>query len=87
MTPQLEQPVAESTGNPQIDQLQAYADTILKDAIAVQNLIKTAKTQAKRNFYNKKMDKLRKDLRRLLAAIELAKISGGINEATLATSQ
>lgn len=68
--------------SPELSKLQTYADQVLKAAVEVQQLIKTAKTQTKRDFYSKKMGKLRKDLHQLLATIELVKLSERSADAT-----
>ena len=59
-----------------ITKLQGFAQELIETASQLQQKINASKTAARKEYYNKKMMKVRKDVQRVLATMELVKIAG-----------
>lgn len=57
-----------------VDRLQSLATGLIQTASELQSKINSSKTQAKRDYYNKKMTKVRSDVQQVLATLQLVKI-------------
>jgi len=57
-----------------MDEMQTLATGLIQTASELQVKINSSKTQAKRDYYAKKMTKVRKDVQQVLATMELVKI-------------
>lgn len=66
----------------QAEYLTKSANQMLMTANALQKNIDTAKTQYKRDYYGKKMKKVRDGLHKTLATLELLKMTGSQNAPT-----
>jgi hypothetical protein len=73
--------------NRQIQQLTENANSMIITATTIQKNIDSAKTRTKRDFYNKKMSKLRDGLQQTLATIQLLKIMTGQTDASTKNSE
>lgn len=58
-----------------IAKLTQFAQVLITDASELQKQISTAKTQCKRDFYGKKMKKVRNELTQVLSTMEILKLT------------
>lgn len=58
-----------------ITKLNQVAQVLITTASELQKLISSAKTQAKRDFYGKKMKKVRNELTQVLSTMEILKLT------------
>jgi len=68
------------------ESLKQYAEALLRQASEFQTLITTAKTSAKRDFYKKKMNKVRKDVHSVLATLKLLEMTENKHDAAISTT-
>lgn len=69
-----------------VERLQTLATGLIQTASELQTKINSSKTQAKRDYYSKKMSKVRKDVQQVLATLQLVEIMEGRKNAAASDS-